>query len=139
MRNPDEAAWRPGIQKTVLLTVDGVGPGKYVALRDLPPATALIVVWSSPDQAHPEMAMLRGDGVAERVDRPGDGYIGFTCSPAAGELLITNTTNVDMEDIQVFGLRATVPVIVRDPEPVYRLDGPVSLGGPESPAPPLAH
>ena len=103
MRNPDDTAWRPRIQKTVLATVDGVGPGKYVAVRDLPPATALIVVWSSPDQAHPEMAMLRGDGVAERVDRPGGGYIGFACVPADGELLVTNATDVDMEDIQVLG------------------------------------
>lgn len=139
MRNPDDTAWRPRIQKTVLATVDGVGPGKYVAVRDLPPATALIVVWSSPDQAHPEMAMLRGDGVAERVDRPGGGYIGFACDPVAGELLVTNATDVDMEDIQVLGLRATVPVIMRDPEPVYRLGEPVSVGGPESPAPLQVH
>ena len=139
MTNPDDTAWRPRIQKAVLFTVDGVGPGKYVAVRDLPPATALIVVWSSPDQAHPEMASLRGDGVAERVDRPGGGFIGFACDPAAGEVLITNATDVDMEDIQVLGLRATVPVIMRDPEPVYRLGEPVSVGGPEHPAPPQAH
>ena len=139
MKGPDEAAWRPSIQKAVLATIAGVAPGKYVAVRDLPPATALIVVWSSPDQAQPEMATLRGDGMAERLDRPGGGYIGFACVPVSGELLITNATDVDMEDIQVLGIRATVPVIMRDPEPVYRLGEPLSVGGPESPAPPRAH
>lgn len=126
---------RPGIHNTVLATVDGVGPGKYVAVRDLPPATALIAVWSSPDQANPEMAVLRGDGVAERVNRPGGGYIGFACIPGSGELLISNATDVDMESVQVFGLRAPVPVIVRNPEPAYRLGESASVGGPESPAP----
>ena len=134
-----DSPWRPRIQKALLGTVEGVCPGKYVAIRDLPRGTALIVTWSSPDQAHPEIAMLRGDGVAERVERPGGGYIGFASSPDAGDLLISNATDTDMEDIQVYGLRATVPVIVRDPEPVYRLGEPVSVGGPESPAPPLAH
>ena len=77
--------------------------------------------------------------MAERVDRAGGGFIGFACALGAGELLISNATEVDMEDVQVLGLRATVPVIMRDPEPVYRMGEPASAIGVELPAPPQAH
>ena len=140
MRNPDEAAWLPRIQLGVLATAPRVGPGQYLAMRNLPHATALVVTWSALDQARPEMAMLRGDGTAERVERPGGGYIGFATDATGGELLISNATDVDLEGIQVLGMRASAPLTVRALEPVYRLGESVGVAGPENrPAPPRRH
>ena len=133
MRNPDDTARWPRIQLGVLGSVAALAPGGYAALRSLAPATAHIVAWSSPDQAEPEMVTLRSDGVGERVDRPGGGYIGFACDPRAGELLISNATDESMEDVQVLGLRSSAPLAMRDPEPVFKPDLP------ELPAPPQAH
>lgn len=139
MTSPGAAARLPRIQLGVLATAPRVGAGQYLAMRNLPRATVLVVTWSALDQAEPEMAMVRGDGTAERVERPGGGYIGFAADAAGGELLISNATDVDLEDIQVLGVRSSAPLKLRALEPVYRLDGLASAGGAESPAPPRAH
>lgn len=136
-RDPDAAAWRPRIQLGVLATAPRVGAGQYLAMQSLPPAAAYVVTWSASDQAEPEMASLRGDGAAERLERPGGGYIGFASTPGAGELLISNATDADIEDVQVLGVRSSAPLALRALEPVYRPGEPASAGGPSghSPAP----